>query len=649
MVGLRKFLEPEETVGELWHRFVDAQVATPRYPEAAVRLEERVSILGVLFRGLGGKPGIQIKAAADEISGHRLHWRRRLGRDHERTALTSLDGDTLLFPDVLDVFPERALNAELYTWLAAWAATASESTQVEALDPGQAEIAYLRHAHAVARRTVERYPGLAPTYDRLKAACLVLRPHRTLPESERLIESCIRALLSDQAPDQDAAGVYAAIVGEPSSRVDWSAPAKHRPHLPVPLWGKATRRPVASKRRGGNDDSPDTGGDAEEGDGRVRKGRREDAPDIDRKDGLILNRFEKILSWTEFMRVNRGVDDEDPDQARKAADDHEQISLVQSRRRAATRLKIDLDLSPEEVERDRLYGAWIYPEWNYRDNGYLPGHCRVLAGEVSPDGGLQPWAPDAAARRRIRAVRRQFEALRPRRTIAHRQVDGSELDIDALIRARCDLIARGEGSDAVYLQARQQERDLAVAVLIDTSRSTEAFLENRRVLDIAKEALTALTQGLAACGDEHAIFSFSSCKRHRVWVQTVKTFDEPCGDVVLSRIASLRPGHYTRLGAAIRHVSAQLSRRPRQHRLLLVITDGKPNDLDHYEGRYGIEDTARSIREARRLGHAVFGITIDAKARGYFPYIFGQNAFAIVSHAGKLTQALPVIYRHVIQ
>ena len=117
---------------------------------------------------------------------------------------------------------------------------------------------------------------------------------------------------------------------------------------------------------------------------------------------------------------------------------------------------------------------------------------------------------------------------------------------------------------------------------------------------------------------------------------------------MLARIAALRPGHYTRLGAAIRHVSQALSARPRQRRLLLVLTDGKPNDLDHYEGRYGIEDAGHAVREARRLGHAVFGITIDRKAHAYFPHMFGQNAFAIIAHVGALTRALPLIYRHIV-
>jgi nitric oxide reductase NorD protein len=118
--------------------------------------------------------------------------------------------------------------------------------------------------------------------------------------------------------------------------------------------------------------------------------------------------------------------------------------------------------------------------------------------------------------------------------------------------------------------------------------------------------------------------------------------------LVRARIAALKPGFYTRLGAAIRHMSAVLAQRASRRRLILVLTDGKPNDLDHYEGRYGVEDTRKAIGEARRAGHAVFGITIDSKAQSYFPRIFGAGAFAIVSHSARLSAALPLLYRHVV-
>ena len=110
---------------------------------------------------------------------------------------------------------------------------------------------------------------------------------------------------------------------------------------------------------------------------------------------------------------------------------------------------------------------------------------------------------------------------------------------------------------------------------------------------------------------------------------TVKDFDEELSPKVIRRIQALKPGQYTRMGAAVRHIHAQLAERPQRHRLMLILTDGKPNDTDHYEGRYGIEDTRMAIREAREAGTRVFGVTVDEHARDYFPYIFGRGAYAI--------------------
>jgi nitric oxide reductase NorD protein len=101
------------------------------------------------------------------------------------------------------------------------------------------------------------------------------------------------------------------------------------------------------------------------------------------------------------------------------------------------------------------------------------------------------------------------------------------------------------------------------------------------------------------------------------------------------------------MGAAVRHAARRLAERPRGHRLLLLLTDGKPNDADHYEGRYAVEDTRMAIREARRAGARVFGITVDREAREYFPYVFGPGAYAIFPDISRLPIALPAIYRQV--
>ena len=216
------------------------------------------------------------------------------------------------------------------------------------------------------------------------------------------------------------------------------------------------------------------------------------------------------------------------------------------------------------------------------------------------------------------------------------------------MRARIDILANGTGTNRIWRQTRPQARDLAVSILLDVSRSTESAVGDRAVIDIEREALAALAWGLDACGDTFAINAFSSLKRDRVYIQTCKGFDDPMGPLVEDRIGGLRPGFYTRLGAAVRHASRGLAAQGGKRRLLLVITDGKPNDLDHYEGRHGIEDTAMAVREARRAGQSVFGITVDKQAKAWFARMFGQGSFHVIAHPERLTEALPMIYRELV-
>ncbi|MDJ0951199.1 MAG: VWA domain-containing protein [Alphaproteobacteria bacterium] len=642
-MSLRKVFEPEESVGTLWHRLAGDLDAAPAFPEAEVALEQVRGQLAVTFRGLGGSALAELRPAPLETSGHRLSWRRRLGRDSERQARTRFDGETLFLPPRLAVFSNAELNRQLYLWLVAWCVCAKVQRPPTA-DLLQADIFRLRRAWVTTVRCLTRFPGLRPIYRALADAYLPLRPQRQLPPVECSVEAAVRDLLGQSLKSGDGPGGRAQL-GPAWPRI--TAPRGYRPFLPVPLWAERSAPPGLGRNPRDEQETEPAGGGSG-ADETMVKAKRQNGQEAERKDSLILHRFESILSWAEFLNLNRTVEDDDEANAKRAAEDQEELSLVEQRRRPATRLAFDLDLAPEDVDRERVAGTEVYPEWDYRTATYLPDHARVLISPVTDPESASVEPFDAATRRRIAVVRRRFEALRPRRQIRPRQFDGDELDLDATVRARCDYLATGETSNRLYRQVRTEDRDLAVQVLLDASRSTESYVDNRQVLEVEKEALAALAYGLASCGDDLAICAFSSLKRQRVYLQTVKRFDEAMDRRVEARIAALRPGFYTRLGAALRYCTKALSLRAKQKRLLLLLTDGKPNDLDHYEGRYGIEDTRRAVLEARRAGHAVFAVTIDAKAQSYIPRIFGPGGFAVISHPDRLTTALPAIYRQLV-
>ncbi|MBP2315931.1 nitric oxide reductase activation protein NorD [Azospirillum soli] len=632
---LLSLFEPEELIGRHWHRLVGGRSSYPRHPEAAVALEAIRPRLAVFFRGLGGDRGVRLAAGAKSSSGHRLALLERIGLGTEKLERPALDGDVLQLPAVLDVFPDAALNERLYEWLAAYFAHAEPGGPIPA-DPLQADVAALREARATTERVFARWPGLRRLHADLCTALRAARPTRSLPSQEEAVERAVQALLG--------AGEVEAIL-DPAVPLDsFAAPVGYRPFLPVPLWGEVAGR--AEGIASAEPDSDSGGSDAAESDGQRRKAKRREADQTQRKDPLILNRFEKIMGLAEMMNIPRAVEDDDEDGAKQAAEDMEEIALSQHERKPSIRLKLDLELAPSAVNAAPLRAELSYPEWDYSRRVLHPNHCRVIAEPASEQG--EDWLPDADALRRIRQVRRQFEALRPKRMVFTGQPDGDDLDLSALVRSRADARAGGSGSERVYQSVRNAARDLAVAVLVDASLSTDGWVDGRRVLDVEKEAVLALSNGLNACGDDHAIFAFTSKRRDWVRVQTVKDFDEPLTAAVQRRVQALKPGHYTRMGAALRHATARLVERPNRNRLLILLSDGKPNDVDHYEGRYGIEDTRVAIQEARRQGIALFGITVDAEARDYFPYLFGRGGYAIFPQVSHLTKALPALYRQVV-
>jgi len=634
------FLELEETVGQFWHRLVGRAVTYPRHPEHGVSLDEVRASLAVFFRGLGGETGVQLAGTAARASSHRLNLLQRLGVTEERLEQPGRDTATLFLPPRIELFPSSALNRSLYLWLGAYFAFVSSDPVVEA-DPLRRDLLVLKRAQETVITVLAECPGLAKPYADLCLAMRAARPKRPLPALEGRIEQIVLSLLGDDSatppPLWDTAS--------DSAELPRHAPPGYQPFLPVPLWGDTWTREGGAANR--NSDEPAAASDLAASDTRKRFAARREADQAQRSDPFILNRFEKILAMAEMVNVNRPSDDDEDENAEKALDDLEEIPLSSHKGKPATKLKFDLDLPPEAVDTACLTADLTYPEWDYTRKAYLPNHCRVLASRAMDQG--EAWEADDETRRRIRRVRRQFEALRPKHEILRAQPDGEELDIDALVRARSDLLSGGSGSERVHLASRRQAHDLAVTLLVDVSLSTDAWIDNRRVLDVEKEALLVLAHGLSACGDSHSIMTFTSRRRSWVRVETVKDFDEPMSQTVARRISALKPGYYTRIGAGIRHATAKLAERPNRQRLLLVLTDGKPNDIDYYEGRFGIEDTRRAVMEARRAGITVFGVTVDREAQSYFPTIFGRGGYAIVGQVARLPTALPAIYRQLLR
>jgi nitric oxide reductase NorD protein len=249
----------------------------------------------------------------------------------------------------------------------------------------------------------------------------------------------------------------------------------------------------------------------------------------------------------------------------------------------------------------------------------------------------------------IKEVRRKFEMLTPEMNRVSRQLDGEEIDIDAVVEAVVDLEAGREPGEKLYTSYTKTERDLSVLFLVDLSMSTDAWINDRRVVDHEKEALVVLSEALEKLRDRYAIYGFSGKTRKGCRFFDIKSFDSVYGPGVKARIGGLVPQQYTRMGPAIRHATEVLGKQPSRVKLLFIISDGKPNDIDAYEGRYGVEDSRKAIKEAEGRGIVPFCLTVDNTAHEYLAHIFGKGNYAVLSGVERLIRKLPELYARIVR
>ena len=186
---------------------------------------------------------------------------------------------------------------------------------------------------------------------------------------------------------------------------------------------------------------------------------------------------------------------------------------------------------------------------------------------------------------------------------------------------------------------------MASLILADVSLSTEVGnTQDVRIIDVIKDGLMVFSEALEKLEDKFAIYSFSSLQNKKVYFNIIKNFKDKYSDTIRGRIDSIKPQYYTRLGAAIRESAKILDKQQSANKLLFIISDGKPNDEDRYDGRYGIEDTKKAIEEVKKKGITPFCLTVDLDAKEYLSYLFGRNGYAVVRNGQKLPKVLPEVY-----
>jgi len=281
-----------------------------------------------------------------------------------------------------------------------------------------------------------------------------------------------------------------------------------------------------------------------------------------------------------------------------------------------------------------------YPEWDYRRGHYRQEWCYLHEQDV--DDGPEDFVHDTLRKYAtvLPQLRKSFEALRGEDKWLRRQTDGDEIDIDALVEALADMQHGEELNERLYTRLSRIDRNIAVMLMIDMSGSTKGWVN-----DAEREALVLLCQALEILGDQYAIYGFSGMTRKRCELYRIKRFDETYSETIDRRISGISAKDYTRMGVTIRHLNKLLEAVPAKTKLLITLSDGKPEDFDGYGGEYGIEDTRQALIESRRLGIHPFCITIDTEASNYLPHMYGAHSYAVVDDVRALPLRVADVYR----
>ncbi len=288
-------------------------------------------------------------------------------------------------------------------------------------------------------------------------------------------------------------------------------------------------------------------------------------------------------------------------------------------------------------------GAELYPEWDHGRQHYRKNWCVMREKAVAPvfDDFVRVTLDKHQGL--VKHLRKKFEALRDENRLDKRQTQGDEIDLDALIEALADARDGREMSDRLFQQMHRAERNIAVAFLVDMSGSTKGWIN-----EAEREALILLCEALELLGDRYAIYGFSGTTRKRCELFRIKTFDDRYDDEVKARISGIRPQEYTRMGFALRHMAKLLNKVEAKTRVLVTLSDGRPDDyFDVYRGEYGVEDTRMALLEASRTGIHPFCITLDREARDYLPHMYGAARYIILDDVRQLPLKVTDIYRRI--
>lgn len=374
---------------------------------------------------------------------------------------------------------------------------------------------------------------------------------------------------------------------------------------------------------------------------------------VDKKaqeDYTLSHHFEKVDTAEEFNGIWRDFDGDDT-----LKEDEEALSELNLKHtvrvddtvHSVYKAELASNLNIAESTESDFKGYYLsYPEWNFSDRKYKLDYCKVfpnIVKEVDKNYYTNTLKTNA---RILRFLRKRFASMDNALEVVRRQSSGEEFDFDAVIDMYSDIKAKHTPDEKIYLSKRKRKKDLAITFLLDLSLSADSYTNGNRILDVEKQVVILLGEVLNENDVEFEIAGFSSKTRNLCTYNSIKSFDEPW-NTGKYHIGAVQSSGYTRIGPALRHAGSRLMKQEANKKWLVLLSDGKPNDYDKYEGKYGIQDVKQALRELNAMNINTYAVAIEDQARYYLPQMFGQNHYNILSSPLEMVESLTKLYERI--
>ena len=370
------------------------------------------------------------------------------------------------------------------------------------------------------------------------------------------------------------------------------------------------------------------------------------------EDAVLQHQFEKVETADEFNGNFKDFDGEDElDEHANALEDLSMKHTVRVDDTAHSVYQADFienTTISESAEIDENGYHLKYDEWDYSKRAYKDDFCKVYPKTILKTDVNYYKKTLAKNQSTLTGLRKMLSSVNNKYQQQKRQRQGEEFDLDALTDLFVDIHSKITPTEKIYLSKKKKEKDISILLLLDVSLSSDGYAAGNRVIDVEKQVSILFGEILDEYNIDFSINCFYSKTRNHSSYITVKDFDDNWDKTKL-KIGAVEPSGYTRIGAALRHSGALLDKRASKNKWVILISDGKPNDYDKYEGAYGVNDIKQALRELNERKINSYALAIEAQAKYYLPQMFGNNHYQILTNPVELLKSLVLLYEKIRQ